>query len=283
MAVVSIKDLLEAGAHFGHQKRRWNPKMKPFIFEARNGIYIINLQKTVECINNAYKFIYETVARGGKVLFVGTKKQAKEAVLNAAERTNMHYVTERWLGGMLTNLNTIRISINRLNDLEKMAEDGVIELLPKKECASLRREKTKLHRNLDGVKNMSRTPDAVVVVDPKKEHLAVAEARKLRIPIVGIVDTNCDPDDVDFLIPANDDAMRSIRLILSKIVDAILLGQGTSKDAVKEGAEEFDAPPELAPLKDDDDDDFDRVAKKAMPTKKTIKKENPVKKPQKKM
>ena len=266
MAVVSIKDLLEAGAHFGHQKRRWNPKMKPYIFEARNGIYIINLQKTVSCINNAYRFVYNMIANGGKVLFVGTKKQAKEAVLNAAERTNMYYVTERWLGGMLTNLATIRISINRLNELVKLEEDGTIDLLPKKESSSLRREKAKLHRNLDGIKNMEKLPDAVVVIDPRKEHLAVAEARKLNIPIVSIVDTNCDPDEVDYLIPANDDAMRSIRLILSKVVDAILLGQGSAKDVVEEQVEEeIEAPPELGPV-------VDEVPQKKKTEKKVVKK-----------
>jgi len=240
--------------------------MKPYIFEARNGIYIINLQKTVSCINNAYRFVYNMIANGGKVLFVGTKKQAKEAVLNAAERTNMYYVTERWLGGMLTNLATIRISINRLNELVKLEEDGTIDLLPKKESSSLRREKAKLHRNLDGIKNMEKLPDAVVVIDPRKEHLAVAEARKLNIPIVSIVDTNCDPDEVDYLIPANDDAMRSIRLILSKVVDAILLGQGSAKDVVEEQVEEeIEAPPELGPV-------VDEVPQKKKTEKKVVKK-----------
>ncbi len=249
MAVVSIKDLLEAGVHFGHQTKRWNPKMKKYIYEARNGIYIIDLQKTVRCVDNAYRFIVRKIAQGGKILFVGTKKQARESIELAAQRTGMYYVTERWLGGMLTNLKTIRMSINRLMDLEKLKEDGTLDLLPKKESSSLRREMAKLHRNLDGIKNMDKYPDVVFIVDPKKEHIAVAEARRLGIPIVGIVDTNCDPDDVDLIIPSNDDAIRSIRLIVNKITDAVLEGQGQLvKDVAEEEVEQEEAPPELGPV-----------------------------------
>lgn len=249
MAVISIKELLESGVHFGHQTKRWNPKMKRYIYEARNGIYIIDLSKTVRCVKKSYEFIREISQDGGKVLFVGTKKQAKETVEYAAERTGMYYVTERWLGGMLTNLKTIRMSVNRLLDLEKLEEEGTLDLLPKKEASGLRREKLKLHKNLDGIKDMAQLPDAIVVIDTMKEHLAVAEARKLNIPIIGLIDTNCDPDEVDFVIPANDDAIRSIRLILTKLIDAVLEGKGQLIKEAPEKAEEVDeVPPELGPV-----------------------------------
>jgi len=249
MAVVKIKELLESGVHFGHQTKRWNPKMKRYIYEARNGIYIINLQKTVKCVNEAYKFIYQIAAEGGKFLFVGTKKQAQESIRYAADLTRMYYVTERWLGGMLTNLKTIRMSVNRLIDLEKLEEDGTLELLPKKEASSIRREMAKLHRNLDGVKEMNELPDVLFVVDPKKEHLAIAEARKLNIPIIAIIDTNCDPDEIDFPIPANDDAIRSVRYIVSKLANAVLEAHGkVTKEEPEEISENNEVPPELAPV-----------------------------------
>lgn len=251
MAVITIKELLEAGVHFGHQTKRWNPKMKRYIYEARNGIYIIDLSQTVKCVQRSYEFIRRVAQDGGKILFVGTKKQAQESIQYAAERTGMHYVTERWLGGMLTNLKTIRMSVNRLIDLEKMEADGTLELLPKKETSSLRREMQKLHKNLDGVKDMSQLPEVLFVVDPMKEHLAVAEARKLKIPVVGIVDTNCDPEELDYVIPANDDAIRSVRLILNKLLDAVMEGKGQLIKEVPDKDQELDeVPSELAPISD---------------------------------
>ena len=264
MAVVTIKELLESGVHFGHQTKRWNPKMKRYIFEARNGIYIINLQKTVKCVNEAYKFMYQIVSEGGKFMFVGTKKQAQESIRYAADLTRMYYVTERWLGGMLTNLKTIRMSVNRLVELEKLAEDGTLELLPKKEASSIRREMAKLHKNLDGVKEMHELPDALFVVDPKKEHLAIAEARKLNIPIIAIIDTNCDPDEVDFPIPANDDAIRSIRYIVSRLANSILEAQGkVTKDEPEEVVENSEVPPELAPVAGASEEDDEETEKSA--------------------
>ncbi len=256
MAVISIKELLEAGVHFGHQTKRWNPKMKKFIYEARNGIYIIDLQKTVRCIEDAYKMMLQVVGSGGKVLFVGTKKQAKDSIFEAAQKTGMFYVTERWLGGMLTNLKTIRMSVSKLKDMEKLEESGDINLLSKKESASIRREMLKLRKNLDGVKSMDRLPDLLFVVDPKKEHLAVAEARRLHIPIIGMIDTNSDPDEVDLAIPANDDSIRSIQVIVGKLVDAVREGKGQLvKEVVEEKKEdEEDVPPELAPVSESDDD-----------------------------
>lgn len=246
MAVASIKDLLEAGVHFGHQTKRWNPKMKEYIYEARNGIYIINLQKTLKCLNEAYRFVSQVVADGGQVLFVGTKKQAREVVKQAAEKTGMYYVCERWLGGMLTNLQTIRMSIKRLVELEELKEKGTLDLLSKKEAASLRREMEKLHRNLDGIKEMNGLPDVVFLVDPKKEHIAVAEAKRLGVPIVGLVDTNCDPDLVDFAIPGNDDAIRSVQVVVSNMVDAILEGKGQLiKEMPEKQVVEEDIPSEL--------------------------------------
>ncbi|WP_124727557.1 30S ribosomal protein S2 [Staphylospora marina] len=225
MAVVSMKQLLEAGVHFGHQTRRWNPKMSKYIFTERNGIYIIDLQKTVKMMETAYNFVRELAAGGGNVLFVGTKKQAQEAVREEATRADMFYVNHRWLGGTLTNFQTIRKRIERLHELERMEEDGTFEVLPKKEVILLKKEKAKLEKFLGGIKHMKKLPDAVFVIDPRKERIAVAEARKLGIPIVAIVDTNCDPDEIDYVIPGNDDAIRAVRLFTSKIADAILEGK----------------------------------------------------------
>jgi len=235
MPVVSMKQLLEAGVHFGHQTRRWNPKMAKYIFTDRNGIYIIDLQKTVRKMDEAYRFVKKLAADGGIVLFVGTKKQAQEAVREEAERCGMYYVNQRWLGGMLTNFSTIRKRIDRLHELEKMEEEGLFESLTKKEVAKLLHEKEKLNKFLGGIKNMERLPDAVFIVDPRKEKIAVAEARKLGIPIVAIVDTNCDPDEIDYVIPGNDDAIRAIRLLTSKIADAVLEGkQGEQMEQASE-------------------------------------------------
>ncbi|BAF59433.1 MAG: 30S ribosomal protein S2 [Pelotomaculum sp.] len=225
MAVISMKQLLEAGVHFGHQTRRWNPKMAPYIFTDRNGIYIIDLQKTVKKVEEAYNFIKQLAAEGETVLFVGTKKQAQEAVQEEAERCGMFYVNQRWLGGMLTNFQTIRRRIDRLQELEKMEENGSLEVLPKKEVAELMHEKEKLQKFLGGIKEMRRLPGALFVIDPRKERIAVAEARKLGIPIVAIVDTNCDPDEVDYVIPGNDDAIRAVRLLTAKMADAVLEGK----------------------------------------------------------
>lgn len=231
MAVVSMKQLLEAGVHFGHQTRRWNPKMAKFIFTERNGIYIIDLQKTVKKVEEAYDFLREVAQNGEVILFVGTKKQAQESVKEEAIRANMFYVNERWLGGMLTNYKTIELRVKRLKQLEKMAEDGTFELLPKKEVIGLRHEMEKLEKYLGGIKDMPKMPGALFVVDPKKERIAIAEAKKLGIPVVATVDTNCDPDEIDFPIPANDDAIRAVKLLTGKMADAILEGrQGESLD-----------------------------------------------------
>ena len=229
MSVISMKQLLEAGVHFGHQTRRWNPKMAPYIFAERNGIYIIDLQITVGLIDDAYTFIQDVVKSGKPILFVGTKKQAQQVVKDEAYRAGQYFVNERWLGGMLTNFKTISARIDRLHEIEKMEEDNVFEQLTKKEVGKLRLEAEKLEKFLGGIKDMHRMPGAMFVVDPKKERIAVKEARILGIPIVGIVDTNCDPDDVDFVIPANDDAIRSIRLITAAIADAVIeANQGES-------------------------------------------------------
>ncbi|MDQ0286668.1 small subunit ribosomal protein S2 [Desulfofundulus luciae] len=225
MAIISMKQLLEAGVHFGHQTRRWNPKMAPYIFTDRNGIYIIDLQKTVRKIEEAYNFVRNLAAEGGTILFVGTKKQAQESVKEEAERCGMFYVNQRWLGGMLTNFQTIRRRIERLHELERMEADGTLAVLPKKEVAELMHEKERLQKFLGGIKNMRKLPDALFVIDPRKERIAVAEARKLKIPIVAIVDTNCDPDEIDYVIPGNDDAIRAVRLLTSKIADAVLEGR----------------------------------------------------------
>ncbi len=239
MGVVSMKQLLEAGVHFGHQTRRWNPKMAEYIFTERNGIYIIDLQKTVKKIEEAYLFIRDIAAEGGNVLFVGTKKQAQDAIKEEALRSEMYYVNVRWLGGMLTNFKTIKKSIQKLHNLNKMAEDGTFELLPKKEVASLQKEMNDLEKNLGGIKDMKGLPSAIFIVDPKKEKNAVDEARKLGIPVVAIVDTNCDPDEVDYVIPGNDDAIRAIKLIAATLADAIIEGkQGEQLTDSSENAEE---------------------------------------------
>jgi small subunit ribosomal protein S2 len=226
MSVVSMKELLESGVHFGHATRRWNPKMKPYIYTARHDIYIIDLAKTAEQIEIAYNALNDIVANGGKVLFIGTKKQAQEAVKEEANRTGHYYVDQRWLGGTLTNFKTIRRRIKRLKDLYKMEEDGTFEKYTKKEVAALNHEREKLERNLGGIKEMTKLPEAIFIVDPRKEHNAIAEARKLNIPVFGIVDTNCDPDDVDFVIPANDDAIRAVKLVIHTMGNAIIEAQG---------------------------------------------------------
>ena len=229
MAVISMKQLLEAGVHFGHQTRRWNPKMAPYIFTERNGIYIIDLSKTVYKVDEAYEFVKSIAAEGRPVLFVGTKKQAQAAVKDEAERCGMYYVNERWLGGMLTNYKTISSRIKRLAEINKMEEDGTFDALTKKEVIKLNKEAEKLEKYLGGIKSMHGMPGALFVVDPKKEKIAVSEARTLGIPIVGMCDTNCDPDDVDYIIPANDDAIRAVKLIASKMADAVIEGkQGES-------------------------------------------------------
>ena len=225
MAVISMKQLLEAGVHFGHQTRRWNPKMAQYIFTERNGIYIIDLQKTVKKVDEAYAFVRDVAMGGKSVLFVGTKKQAQESIKSEAERCNMFDVNNRWLGGMLTNFHTIRSRVERLNQIDKMEASGQFDVLPKKEVAKLLNEREKLQINLGGIREMKRLPGAMFVVDPRKEHIAVAEARRLGIPIVGIVDTNCDPDEIDYVIPGNDDAIRAVKLIASKMADAVLEGK----------------------------------------------------------
>lgn len=225
MAVVSMKSLLEAGVHFGHQTRRWNPKMAKFIFAERNGIYIIDLQKTVRKVDEAYSFVREVVANGGEVLFVGTKKQAQESIAINAKRCGMHYVNQRWLGGMLTNYKTIKKRIDRLHELVRMEEEGTFELLPKKEVIKLKHERERLEKFLGGIQNMKRIPDALFVVDPRKEKIAIQEAHILGIPVVAIVDTNCDPDEVDYVIPGNDDAIRAVRLLSETMANAVLEGK----------------------------------------------------------
>ena len=234
MAVVSMKQLLEAGVHFGHQTRRWNPKMAKYIFTERNGIYIIDLQKTVRKVDEAYNFLRSLAEEGKSVLFVGTKKQAQDAVKEEATKAEMFYVNERWLGGMLTNYQTIQKRIRRLKDLERMEEDGTFDVLTKKEVLQLRHEMTKLEKFLCGIKEMNRLPGALFVVDPRKERIAVAEARKLRIPIVAIVDTNCDPDEIDYVIPGNDDAIRAVRLLTSAMASAIVEGRQGQASAGEE-------------------------------------------------
>lgn len=227
MSIISMKQLLEAGVHFGHQTRRWNPKMAQYIFTERNGIYIIDLQKTVRKVEEAYNFLRDVATEGKTVLFVGTKKQAQEAIKEEAERCGMFFVHERWLGGMLTNFHTIQKRIDRLRELEKMEAEGTFEVLPKKEVSQLRGQKEKLERFLGGIKDMKRLPGALFIVDPRKEKIAVAEARRLGIPIVAIVDTNCDPDEVDYVIPGNDDAIRAVKLLTARLADAIIEGKQT--------------------------------------------------------
>jgi len=232
MAIISMKQLLEAGVHFGHQTRRWNPKMAPYIFTERNGIYIIDLQKTVKKVEEAYNFIREVAARGESILFVGTKKQAQDAMRDEAIRCNMFFVNERWLGGMMTNFKTIQARISRLRKLEEMEANGTFEVLPKKEVLGLRHEMEKLTKYLGGIKDMKKLPGALFIVDPRKEHIAVLEAHKLNIPIVATVDTNCDPDEIDHVIPANDDAIRAVKLLTAKMADAVLAGrQGMQVEA----------------------------------------------------
>ena len=226
-----MKDLLEAGVHFGHQTKRWNPKMKPFIFGERNGIYIIDLGRTAKLYRDAAEFVSKTAGQGGTVLFVGTKRQAQEAVAEEAQRCGMYYVNQRWLGGLLTNFTTIQRSLARLRELEAMTTDGRYETLSKKEIARLEKERRKLAKNLDGIRGMGKLPDVVFVIDTRHEQIAVDEARKLKIPVIGIVDTNCDPDEVDFVIPGNDDALRSIKLFAAGIADAVLSGRGISESA----------------------------------------------------
>ena len=222
MGVISMKQLLEAGVHFGHQTRRWNPKMAPYIYTERNGIYIIDLQKSVGMVDDAYKAVADIAADGGTILFVGTKKQAQDAIAVEAERCGMYYVNERWLGGMLTNFKTIQSRIKRLKEIETMSEDGTFDVLPKKEVIELKKEWAKLEKNLGGIKDMKRLPDAIFIVDPKKERICVQEAHTLGIPLIGICDTNCDPEELDYVIPGNDDAIRAVKLIVSKMADAVI-------------------------------------------------------------
>ena len=243
MAVVAMKQLLEAGVHFGHQTRRWDPKMAEYIFQARNGIHIIDLQKTSKKIDEAYDFMRSQAEEGKKVLFVGTKKQAQECMKEAAEKSGMYYVNQRWLGGMLTNFGTIRKRVERLNELETMQEDGTFDVLPKKEVILLKKEMEKLEKNLGGIKDMDKLPGVIFLVDPKKERIAILEARKLNIPVIGLVDTNCNPEDVDYAIPGNDDAIRAVKLIADVMANAIIEGrQGESFEA-EEVAEEVSEEP----------------------------------------
>ena len=238
MSVISMKQLLEAGVHFGHQTRRWNPKMAKYIFTERNGIYIIDLQKTVKKVEEAYKFVKEVAETGKPILFVGTKKQAQEAIKEEAERCGMYFVNERWLGGMLTNHQTIQTRIKKLRELEKMEEEGVFNVLPKKEVIKLNAEKEKLEKYLGGIKDMPELPGAIFVVDPRKENIAIQEAARLGIPVVGIVDTNCDPDELDYAIPGNDDAIRAVKLITGAMATAIIEGRQGAEEEVVEEAEE---------------------------------------------
>ena len=255
MAVLTMKQLLEAGVHFGHQTRRWDPRMKPYIFTARNGIYIIDLQKTLQMFEIAYNFVRDQVAEGAKVLFVGTKKQAKETIETEASRCGMFYVSHRWLGGTLTNFSTIRRSVEKLKELETMRDGGFFQNLTKKEAIKLNRKIEKLERNLKGIKDMEELPDILWVVDPRKEYIAVREARKMGIPIVAIVDTNCNPEDIDYVIPGNDDAIRAVKLLTSKIADAVIEGQHLYMEkvglemAAQEEAKEEAVTPEEAPEK----------------------------------
>ncbi|MBQ6292543.1 MAG: 30S ribosomal protein S2 [Lachnospiraceae bacterium] len=247
MSVISMKQLLEAGVHFGHQTRRWNPKMAPYIYTERNSIHIIDLQKTVGMIDDAYNAVVNIVADGGTILFVGTKKQAQDAIQSEAERCGMFYVNQRWLGGMLTNFKTIQSRIARLHEIERMSEDGTFEVLPKKEVAALQKEWDKLEKNLGGIKNMKHIPDAIFVVDPKKEKICVQEARTLGVTLIGIADTNSDPEELDYVIPGNDDAIRAVKLIVGKMADAVLeakQGEQLTDTTVEKAPEEEAAPAE---------------------------------------
>ena len=248
-----MKQLLEAGVHFGHQTRRWNPKMAEYIYMQRNGIHIIDLQKTVGMVDSAYNEISDIVANGGTILFVGTKKQAQDAISTEAERCGMYYVNERWLGGMLTNFRTIRSRIERLKEIEKMDEDGIFERLPKKEVLKLRKEQEKLQKNLGGIKEMKRIPDAIFIIDPKKERICISEAKALGIELIGICDTNCDPDELDYVIPGNDDAIRAVKLIVSKMADAVIeANQGRTDD--EEASDELEAIAEESAKADEDEE-----------------------------
>ena len=239
MSVISMKQLLEAGVHFGHQTRRWNPKMAEYIYTERNGIHIIDLQKSVGKVDEAYKAVADIAANGGTILFVGTKKQAQDAIASEAERCGMFYVNERWLGGMLTNFKTIQSRINRLKEIEAMEEDGTFDVLPKKEVINLKKELEKLQKNLGGIKEMKRLPDAIFIVDPKKERICVQEAHALGIELIGIADTNCDPDELDYVIPGNDDAIRAVKLIVSKMADAVIAAnQGETAEEYADVAED---------------------------------------------
>ena len=239
MSVISMKQLLEAGVHFGHQTRRWNPKMAEYIYTERNGIYIIDLQKSVGKVDEAYKAVSDIAAEGGTILFVGTKKQAQDAVKTEAERCGMFYVNERWLGGMLTNFKTIQSRIAKLKEIETMAEDGTFDVLPKKEVLELKKEWDKLEKNLGGIKEMKKLPDAIFVVDPKKERMCVQEAHALGIPLIGIADTNCDPEELDYVIPGNDDAIRAVKLIVAKMADAVI--EANQGEEAAEAVEEAEA------------------------------------------
>lgn len=257
MSVISMKQLLEAGVHFGHQTRRWNPKMAPYIYTERNGIYIIDLQKSVGMVDDAYNAVADIASQGGIILFVGTKKQAQDAVKTEAERCGMYYVNERWLGGMLTNFKTIQSRVKRLKEIERMQEDGTFDVLPKKEVIGLKKEMEKLEKNLGGIKDMKRIPDAIFIVDPKKEHICVQEAHALGITLIGIADTNCDPEELDYVIPGNDDAIRAVKLIVSKMADAVIeANQGEAGDA-EEQAQEAAAEGEAA------EKDIEEIAEEA--------------------
>ncbi|MDA8422438.1 MAG: 30S ribosomal protein S2 [Nitrospiraceae bacterium] len=256
MSTITMKELLEAGVHFGHQAKRWNPKMKKYIFGERNGIYIIDLQKTLKLFKESYDFVRKSAAEGKDILFVGTKKQAQDSITEEAKRCGMYYVSNRWLGGMLTNFNTVKKSIDRLKKIEKMKEDGTYDKLTKKEVAGLEKERTKLEKILSGIKSMTQPPSMLFVIDPRKEQIAVQEANKLNIPVVAVVDTNCDPDNIDHIIPGNDDAIRAIRLMASKIADAMIEGrqaivkeQGAAMEAAK-AAGEVQAAPTAEPAAD---------------------------------
>jgi len=248
MSVISMKQLLEAGVHFGHQTRRWNPKMAEYIYTERNGIYIIDLQKSVGKVDEAYRAVADIVANGGTILFVGTKKQAQDAIKAEAERCGMFYVNERWLGGMLTNFKTIQSRVNRLKEIDRMSEDGTFEVLPKKEVIALKKEWEKLERNLGGIKEMRRVPDAIFIVDPKKERICVQEAHTLGVPLIGIADTNCDPEELDYVIPGNDDAIRAVKLIVGKMADAVIeANQGVTGDE-EDAGENVEALADVAAL-----------------------------------
>ncbi|MBN1382714.1 MAG: 30S ribosomal protein S2 [Deltaproteobacteria bacterium] len=264
MATISMKLLLEAGVHFGHQTNKWNPKMKPYIFGARNGIYIIDLQQTVGMFQSAYNFVVDMVAEGGKLLFVGTKKQSQEAIKEEAERCEMPYINQRWLGGMITNFVTIKKSIDRLNGLDKMFDDESVRAFPKKEILKLQKEREKLEKVLGGIRNIGGYPGALFIVDPKRESIAVNEAKKLKIPIIAIVDTNCDPDDIDYVIPGNDDAIRAIRLFSSKVADAVLEGKKRFEERLQAESDKEGAPAGILSEEEEESDVPESVEKEGL-------------------